>query len=138
MRGGLWIDVVEGQHEVGFEDDVRGNFAGYNFLEERHGRARLNDHERELCLLLMPGNDIAQVLDDLVIELLAAGAPLLGTGEFLHRGPQAFYAEQLRFAVQIGVDLIAQGAEKHHLESVTGFVRLAGDFVEIRLSGLFL
>ena len=36
VRGRLWVDVIEGQHQVVLIDDVRGYFTGDDFLEERH------------------------------------------------------------------------------------------------------
>ena len=36
VRGRLRVDVVEGKDEVVFVDDVGRDFAGDDFLEERH------------------------------------------------------------------------------------------------------
>ena len=56
MRGSLRVNVVEGQYEVILVNNICGNFAGNNFFEQRH--AALHDHERELGLLLVLGNDV--------------------------------------------------------------------------------
>ena len=68
VRGSLRVNVVEGQYEVVLVNDVRGYFAGNNFFEQRH--ATLHDHERELGFLLVFRHNMAQVIDDLVVELL--------------------------------------------------------------------
>ena len=44
----------------------------------------LHDHKCELGFLLVLGNNVTQVLNNLVIEFLAAWTPLLGAGEFAH------------------------------------------------------
>ena len=33
VRGRLWVDVIEGQHQVVLIDDVRGNFSSDDFFE---------------------------------------------------------------------------------------------------------
>jgi hypothetical protein len=38
VRGRLRFDVVEGEHEVVFIDDLRRDLTGDEFLEEGHGR----------------------------------------------------------------------------------------------------
>ncbi len=91
MRGRVRIDVIEGQYEVILVNDVCGDFASNDFLEERH--AALHDHESELGLLLVLGNNVAQILNNLVIEFLTARTPLLGSGEFAHSCAQAFHPE---------------------------------------------
>ncbi len=82
VLGRLRVDVIEGENKVVLVNDLCRNFASNDFLEERH--AALHDHESELGLLLVLGNDVTQVFNNLVVEFLAAWTPLLGAGEFAH------------------------------------------------------
>ena len=91
VRGRLRIDVIEGENKVVLVNDLCRDFASNDFLEERH--AALHDHECELGLLLVLGNDVTQVFNNLVVEFLAARTPLLGSGEFAHSFAQAFHPE---------------------------------------------
>ena len=68
VRGSLRVNVVEGQYEVILVNNICGDFAGNNFFEQRH--ATLHDHERELGFLLVFRHNMAQILDDLIVELL--------------------------------------------------------------------
>jgi len=131
VRGRLRIDVIEGENKVVLVNDLCRDFASNDFLEERH--AALHDHECELGLLLVLGNDVTQVFNNLVVEFLAAWTPLLGAGEFAYGLAQAFHAKQFRFAVEVSVNLISQCAEENHLQS---FTDLVCEIMQIRFSGI--
>ena len=83
----------------------------------------------------MLGNDVAEIIDNLIVQLLAARAPLFGAGEFLDRFAQTLHAEELGFAVEVGVDLVTQCAEENHLQSFAG---LMGEVVQISFGGVII
>ena len=91
VRGRLRIDVIEGENKVVLVNDLRRDFASNDFLEERH--AALHDHECELGLLLVLGNDVTQVFNNLVVELLAARIPFFCADEFAHGLAKTFHPE---------------------------------------------
>ena len=92
----------------------------------------LHDHQRELGLLLVLGNDVSQVLNNLVVEFLAARTPFFCADEFAHGLAKAFHPEYLGFAMEVSVNLIAQCAEENQLQSFADLVR---EIMQIRLSG---
>ena len=69
-------------------------------------------------------DDVAKVIDNLIVELLRSRPPIFSTGEFVYGIAQALHFEEFGLPMQVGMDLIAQGAEEHHLQP---FPRLMGE-----------
>ena len=71
------------------------------------------------------GEALAEVVDDLVVEVLAAGAPALGAHQVLDAPAQAGKAQHGEAAIQLAAQHLAQPHEKHQLEAFAGFGRQA-------------
>jgi hypothetical protein len=71
----------------------------------------------------------AQILDDLVVEVLAAAVPAGGSGELLDAIAQAMKAKDVGRLIQLAFEFLAQLGEEKKLEALCGGV--AGQLVEV-------
>ena len=114
----LRIDVADGQHMVVFKHDFRWDFPCDDFFKEGfHGvsidnfellvqadgggerlqlKRKLFHDQRALGFLRVPMQALAQIFDDLILQLFAAGAPPAGTGQLLDAAAQAVKTQHAR------------------------------------------
>ena len=107
MRWRRGPNISESKNEIILINDVPSNFAIRNLLKQRlaHGasldaKGRL-DHHHVAAISAFGGETFAQVIDDLVAEAFAGGAPALAPGELFYAGAQALEADNLRFVLQL-------------------------------------
>jgi hypothetical protein len=69
VRGCLRADIAEGQHEVVFVNDLRGNLSRDDLFKESHAeRSRSPHHKRTVRTGILHGQAGAQELNNLIVE----------------------------------------------------------------------
>src|SRR6266404_2326086 len=90
----------------------------------------LRNHQRACRSPLLRAQTGAEIIDDLVMENLAAPRPPLGTGELFDANPQPAEAEHLRTEIELASHLFAQGGKEKQLAPLA---RLESQPQQIRL-----
>ena len=103
VRRRLWVDVAKGDDEVVFINDLRRDFARDDFFKQglvhtlSSGRRigdrgawldRSFDHQAALEIVRVNAETHAQVIHDLVLQILAARAPAAGPGQMFYAAAQ--------------------------------------------------
>jgi hypothetical protein len=137
VDGGLRIDVFEGEAKLVFVDNIGGDFAVDDLLEDAHGRqARergLADHEAEVGGGGFLFDGVHDEVDDFLIEFVAGGRPFFGcAGEVFNGAIEVGAMDAIGFELEEFVEFIAEGMEEEEFEAGAGF---AGDFDEGEAEG---
>lgn len=135
VAGGLGVDIVEGDQLVVLVHEGGGYFLVADFLEEGlvHGEGGgwgrgLADDQGGLSGLGVGAPALAEVGDDLVVEVLAAGAPAAGGGDLFDAGSEALESEDGGVAFELEVHLVAKALEEGQLEASSG---LGGQLAQV-------
>jgi len=121
------------EDEIVFKDNVAGisramisrtSFA-HNNQKPRNTRTHENSFhdQRATGLFRLGGEALAQVFDDLVLQIFAAGAPPLRAGQMLDAAAQSAKTHKLRRLTQLAAQGVAQAREEKQLPSVARFMR---------------
>lgn len=97
VSGRLGIHIAERHHPVVFINDLGRDLAVGNLLEDRagsgHGGEGSADDERAGLGLGFLAQAAAEVIEDLVLKLIATGGPASDAGEALYTGAEAAAAD---------------------------------------------
>src|SRR5262245_46836 len=74
---------------------------------------------------------VAQVIDNLVAQPLATAGPAPRPGELLNAGAQSFKPDEVRRAIELLPQFVAQARKEGKFEAMAGF---PGQLVQVRLA----
>src|ERR1051325_1431493 len=131
-RGG-GTNIAKSEHLIIFVNDVSGDFAIGDFLKQRlaHGATLSNCvlHDNEIAVVGLFGREaFAEVLDDLVAQRLAAGAPALAARQLFDAAAQALEANHSRSGLKMRAEF---GAEALEEKQFAAFASGGGEFGKV-------